>query len=336
MISDALVLSESKRTLVNLLYASKSVRVLCLPSLMRSIKLSDDEDFTIVKVAAFALDGLGTGKFSLVKDLSVDYTIAWMDDLSSLRAIWDGLENLENLQCLTSEVNSGHATLLWSLLLRKPQLPRLRKITFWGPSPSDYVLDGSPVPEYSELPETITVVLIRLFGDDEQQLYFLRTLDRLPNLQHIRWDVSQGNLVLLKQFPNLVRRSQLLMVKWPVQTELLSMASALVDLFVVLDYDEEITDLEKAQFWAVLRGMPSLEHLFLNSFSTSILLGLSSTPEIKFVDMFNPRWDLNEPGKDIVRALKGVKIKIKGYERPMSHDEEEFWKSFPWVELVNR
>jgi hypothetical protein len=70
-ISDALFGSGAKRTLLNLICAESQIYALCLPRLMRSVELSNENGFDADRLVAFAKDGLETGKSGHTRRLKI-------------------------------------------------------------------------------------------------------------------------------------------------------------------------------------------------------------------------------------------------------------------------
>jgi hypothetical protein len=83
MIADSLFDARAKKTLVRLLCANRQMHLLCLPSLMRSVHLSERNRFTNARPLEFSRDGLGTGKFGLVKALYASMGSYWDENMGS-------------------------------------------------------------------------------------------------------------------------------------------------------------------------------------------------------------------------------------------------------------
>lgn len=80
LIADAWAVSDSKRTLVNLMRASHQMLHLCLPSLMRKIEISGSlywEPASMPMSVAFVSDSLRTDTFALVKSLYIGHLTDW-------------------------------------------------------------------------------------------------------------------------------------------------------------------------------------------------------------------------------------------------------------------
>jgi hypothetical protein len=79
LVGDVLLRRKTKKTLLNLMLACKSIHGLFLPIFMRTIEVFEATGFSPGRFAAFAMDGLGSGKFSHVKTLRFDTSIVWGD-----------------------------------------------------------------------------------------------------------------------------------------------------------------------------------------------------------------------------------------------------------------
>ena len=204
LIADVLFDSDAKKTLMELLCANRSVYTICIPSLMRSLELSERNGFNVERLGAFSRDAIGTGKFAFVKRLII-FAKDWGAARGSFVTIWNALVGLEILFCHDQDDDVPIASLAWSLLLKNQRLP-IVKITFIPKTMKFVHLD---IDHGLELPGTIGDVEIQLTtgtASQPERLHLLRLIDNLPKLEHFGLRLNGTELDReLFTFPKLLR-----------------------------------------------------------------------------------------------------------------------------------
>jgi hypothetical protein len=334
LIADALLRLRAKGTLVDLLCANRRIHELCLPNLMKTIELTRLSGFNDKTLAAFNDDGLKTGKLGLVRNLCVHYSVDWRRNGHILASIYERATNLECLVC--SDFGDYQplpgATLAWSLLL-KGAIP-IRKIIFNTARIGFVSGDAS-----YELPRTLRTVKMLLMGSEDEYRTLFHLLDRLPHLEHLDLNFveppDKTTFRTILPFKRLVLCLRRATMTWPQHAELLNTDNAIESLTLQIRKTHRFND-NGASLWMALRGLKDLRKLCLAYCQTSLLVWLSSVPQINELAVYFPAWNLDEAGRRIIAELEGVKITfIGGYDPSDTHEDEiGFWKSLSFVEFI--
>jgi hypothetical protein len=216
---------------------------------------------------------------------------------------------------------------MWSLLLKEPRLPHIRHIEFTS--------DVNPACEdlnwqLGKLPDTLTSAKITVYERESADPHILRSLDYLPNLQ--RLELHGRASWHLTELPNLVRCLRSVSIEWPQQRELLGMDNAIEELALTYCPIPGV-NVGQMPVWSSLSGLRDLKKLTLIDFSTSMVTGLGSVPQIEELLMIRPRRGLDDAPKRVVAGLRGIKIAFRVLERGLLAGEEEvaFWRSLDFV-----
>jgi hypothetical protein len=213
LIADAFAHLNAKRTLVELLCTNKQTYALCLPSLMRNIDISE-WGFTAERVARL-LGNRDALKYA--KSLKLSHHISSEGNMMAFCEVWDCFRGLDSLECGVNRHFDKLATLIWSLLLRQPHVPALRRLEFYMHKLNILtaeILEG----ECFALPETITEVEMRIDGTEAQRTYVLRCLDALPRLEKFVLHVNGAEHRNFLSFLGLFRRMRYLHFDWRLQS----------------------------------------------------------------------------------------------------------------------
>jgi len=243
LISDALISLNARKTLLELMCSNRQHHILCLPSLMRFIDLSETGGFNSAKRDAFAMDSLGTNKFAYTKHLKIDHGLFSDEEMPALVAIQNGMVNLESLDLrdwdhgLWLDLSKS----LWKHLISTPTLP-LRAMKFSTPD-LDFVGSEDVEDVGCQLPATITDVSICLNrGQEAQQRVLFRTLADLPHLNRLElmflfdWHEELPNFDPYREiftFPKLLNCLRKLDIAWPRHADLLIENLDIEELLIV-------------------------------------------------------------------------------------------------------
>ena len=279
LIADVMVDSKMKGTLVELLCANKQVHALCLPSLMRSIELLEEDEFNGERLAAFSVDGLKSGKFSHVKSLNkfLDTTFDWAAHLSTLAAICKSATNMEILHWIAPVDDDTLSRTLWFMSLAGTRAPPVNKEINFS-SDLAFLPQELIALELLDLPVTLTAVILTVEGTEREFSYLFSALDCLPRLEGFLLSITadRRSKRAILGFPKLLSRLLSVYILWPEQAQLLEAAANTPIDEVEVQKGDDAGDTRL--LWPTLQRLQNLAKVVLTGYKTSDLRGLASTP----------------------------------------------------------
>jgi hypothetical protein len=174
-------------------------------------------------------------------------------------------------------------------------------------------------------------------GSEEEYVTLFRLLDRLPHLEHLDLNfVEPPNKRVFRTilpFEKLLACLRRVTLTWPQHAELLNTVDAIESLTLQVRKTHRFSD-NGALLWMSLPK--SLRKLCLAYVGTSLLVLLSSVPQIRQLAVYFPAWNLDENGRRTISELRNVRITFIGCHDPSTTnvDEIRFWKSLPFVEFI--
>jgi hypothetical protein len=345
-IADALGRPWKKRTLAKLIRVSRRTYDMCFPIYMRSLALTIiGPGFKTRELQSLALALRRPENFRHTKSLRFD--VNGNDWNFVYPALCQGLLNLESLEisavCRYPQSTLAH---VWNTFLKGPSQPPLLHELKLGVPISD--LDSMFRSADFALPESLTAMKIGLnFGTPAVHRRLFGMLERLPLLDRLDLDISyySGSDVYrtIFDFPKLLLLLRKVEIRWPCGTEFLVPRYPIERLQLIAPS----TDPRHAQqLWPLLRPMKTLrKFVFYPQYHTSILIGISSVPQIKEVTIFGggpkPMWDLTDNARKEMASLKDLRIRfifmgssaLAFNADYRARAEVSFWKSLPGVTI---